>query len=330
MRTDLLVDLAAAATGGRVLQVSDEYLNPAERLLADDPVSDSLESDERGPRRDGWETRRQGGTGHDWAIVRLGIPGFIRQAVVHPGFFGGDTADGWSLEAIELHGDPGIVELVRSRASWVELVPRTPLRPNADLTAIVTPDTPATHVRLVIYPDGGIGRLRCLGDPIPPPDLAERGRLDLAAVANGARVVDASDRGPWSPNAMLADSDPDGTGWLTRRRRRPGREWAVVRLAGRGEIDRLQIDTRRFKGHAPRSIDVEGIDAPAAHPDDLRLAEWAPLLSAVEPEAGKRVEFADLPDLGPVTHVRLCLLPDGAISRFRALGTAERPWHEPA
>jgi allantoicase len=325
MRTDLLVDLAGAAVGGQVLQVSDEYLNPAARLIAaGPPAAPEGESGDRGPRRDGWETRRQIGGGHDWAIVRLGLPGFVRLAVLDTSYFEGDVPAEWSLEAIELHGDPGIVDLVRSRDKWTEFVARSPVGSASPMSAVVASEMAATHVRLVIYPDGGVARLRCLGDPIGPIDLADRGEIDLASLSSGARVVDVSDAGPWSPNTMLGQ--PGGSGWHTRRRRRPGREWAVVRLGGRGRVTRIRLDTRRFQGHAPRVVHVEAIDAPGAHPDDLRLAEWIQLLGAAEPEPGKRTDFDEFPDPGPVTHLRLGLAPDGAIARFHAFGEAEGPW----
>lgn len=324
MTADLLVDLAAADVGGRVLEVSDEYLNPAERLLAaGPPARQTEESSDRGPRRDGWETRRGTGTGHDWAIIRLGIPGVIRRVVIDADPFAGDVPEAWSVEAIAAPGDPGIVDLVRNRSAWRELVPRSPVRRGAPQSSGVVTEMTATHVRLVVYPDGGLGRFRCLGDPVPPPDLADRGIVDLAALANGARVVDVSDPGAGSPNAMLARGEPDGTGWLTRRRRQPGSEWAVVRLAARGRVERLQVDTRRFKGHAPRGVEVEAIDAPGAHADDLRLAEWRCLLPRIDVEAGKRMEYTGTSDVGGVTHLRLILHPDGGVSRFRAFGVPE-------
>jgi allantoicase len=237
-----------------------------------------------------------------------------------------DAPEECSVETIALAGDPDIVELVRRR--WVEVIGRSAVRADAIDRFPSMIESPATHLRLVVYPDGGVARLRCLGDPIPPLDLVEHQEVDLASLRNGARVVDCSDPGGGSPNRMLLSEDPrrPGDGWETRRRRRPGNEWAVIRLAGRGRVARFVIDTRRFPGSAPAACGVEGIDAPGADPDDLRIASWTPLLPRTEiaPDAATTLEAPEGP--GPFTHLRLALHPDGGLARFRAFGRAERPW----
>lgn len=170
--------------------------------------------------------------------------------------------------------------------------------------------------------------MRCLGDPVPPDDLADRGQVDLAAITSGARVVACSDRHFDSPNRMLLGGDAryPGDGWETHRRRQPGHEWAIVRLAGRGIIDRLVIDLRGFRGAAPAACSVEGIDAPGSHPDDIVLAEWVPILPENPLADDRRHDIGELADTGPFTHLRLGLHPDGGVARFRVLGRAEAPW----
>jgi allantoicase len=316
-----LIDLARE---GRVLQASDEYLNPAERLLATaDPIDDPGRSGPRGPWLDGWETRRVRPPGHEWAIVRLGRRGLLRRVIVDTTWVRRSLPAAFSVEAVDLPGDPGLVDLLRNRALWHEVVPRTPLRGSGRHDVGVTPG-PATHLRLVIYPDGAVARLRAPGEPLPPPDLPDRGVVDLAALANGGLVIDASDPRTSSPNRMLADGDGrDGRdGWVTRRRREPGHEWAIVRLAGRGTIERIEADTRRFPGDAPEEMAVLAADVPGTGPDAIREADWVPLLPKVAVEADARNRFTDLEPIGPVTHLRVELHPDGAVGRFRAYGTA--------
>jgi allantoicase len=313
----LLIDLAR---GGRVLQASDEYLNPAERLLDPaDPIADPDRRGSHGAWLDGWETRRIRPPGHEWAIVRLGRPGTIHRVVVDTSHVTLSLPIAWSVEAVDLPGDPGLVDLLRNRSRWREIVQRSEVRGSGrhgvDVEAVA-----ATHLRLVIYPDGGVARLRVYGDPRPPADLAGRGAVDLASLDLGARVVSASDAAASPPNRMLEPGGPADhrDGWITRRRRRPGNEWAIIRLAGPGTLDRVEVDTRRFPGDAPERVAVMAIEAAATpRPDD---PGWRTLVepSEVRPDAVERFEIED--DT-PATHLRLDLLPDGAVARFRAIGS---------
>ncbi len=323
--TALLIDLASAKAGGRILESSDEGFGGAARLLERDPPKPRARKERR---YDGWATRRRRDPGHDWVIVRLGIPGIPRIVEVDTTHITGDAPAACSLEAVYMPGEPGMVELLRSRDKWVEIVPRSPLRSDESAGIPVVAEAPATHLRLIIYPDGGVARMRCLGDPTPPDDLVDRDQVDLAAISSGARVVSCSDRHFDSPNRMLLGGDAryPGDGWETRRRRQPGHEWAIVRLAGRGVIERLVVDLRGFRGAAPAACSVAGIDAPGSHPDDIVLGEWTPVLPETPLTDDRRHEIGDLTDGGPFTHLRLGLHPDGGVARFRALGRAEAPW----
>lgn len=322
---DLLIDLAR---DGKVLEASDEYLNPAERLLEPaDPVADPARSGPRGAWLDGWETRRVRDPGHEWAIVRLGRRGIVHRVVVDTSHVSLSLPEACSVEGIDLPGDPGLVELLRNRSLWQELVPRSAVRGGGPHDFSVDPQ-PATHLRLVVYPDGGVARLRVPGDPLPPPDLAERGTTDLASPAFGGRVIDASDTRTSQPNRMLApgDSKDHRDAWITRRRRRPGHEWAVIRLAGRGVIERISVDTRGFPGDSPEQVAVRAVDAPGVGPEALAGAAWVTLLPPTPVEADSRNRFDELEETGPITHLRLELHPDGAVARFRADGTAGAGW----
>jgi allantoicase len=117
-----------------------------------------------------------------------------------------------------------------------------------------------------------------------------------------------------------------GDGWETARRREPGNEWAIIRLAGRGTVKKLIVDLRGFGGTTPEGCSVDGIDAPGAHPDDLLLSEWSPILPQTALEGDRRHEVSEISEPGPYTHLRLGLHPDGGVARFRAIGKAEEPW----
>jgi allantoicase len=115
-------------------------------------------------------------------------------------------------------------------------------------------------------------------------------------------------------------------GWETKRRRGEGNDWAVIRLAGRGTVSKVEIDTTYFKGNAPGSAQVEGIDAPDASLDDLRSADWETLLPETPLQPHRRHRFSELAMAGTLTHLRLDIYPDGGVARFRAHGTSDAPW----
>jgi len=328
--SDLLVDLASERLGGKVLAVNDEFFAPKENLVKDaEPLWNPDKFTAHGKWMDGWETRRRREPGHDWAVVRLAIPGIVHHVIVDTAYFTGNFPESASLEAIDLPNDPSLVELVRDPARWTEIVPRTPLRGNTLNELPVAVGGRITHVRLVIYPDGGVARLRVLGEPVPPEGLLDgQHQVDLALLNNGARAIDCSDRHYSSPNRMLVPGRALGMwdGWETKRRRGAGNDWAVIRLAGRATVQRIDLDTAHFKGNAPGSADIEAIDAPGASIGDLRFAAWSRLLPEQPVKPDSRHKWSDLAEVGPVTHLRLNIHPDGGVARLRALGTSDTPW----
>jgi allantoicase len=327
---DMLVDLASEGVGGSAVAANDEFFAPKENLIRDsDPVSKPDEYTHRGKWMDGWETRRRREPGHDWAIVKLGVRGIVRHVIIDTSHFTGNFPEASSVEAIDLPGKPTMVELARDATRWASLIDRSLLRGDSLNEFPVFEEMVSSHLRLVIFPDGGVARLRALGDPVPPDGLLDGEReVDLAALHSGARSIDCSNRHYSSPNRMLVPGRPKGMwdGWETKRRRGPGNDWAVIRLAGLGEIGRLEVDTTHFKGNAPGSTEVEAISAAGASLGDLRFAEWRTLLPEEPLKPDSRHRFNDLGDVGPVTHLRVNIHPDGGLARFRAYGTSETPW----
>jgi allantoicase len=186
-------------------------------------------------------------------------------------------------------------------------------------------------VRLSIFPDGGVARLRVLGRGLP--DLRRRadatGRLDLAAVVNGGRAVDCSDAFFSSPTNLIqvGDARDMSDGWETRRRRGPGEDFAVLELAAAGTVERLEIDTTNFKGNYPDRIVVEALHAPDAAPADLPGDGWTTLLGPTPVEPHQRHVFDVAAASIEATHLRLRVLPDGGVARLRAFGpVSEDGW----
>ena len=315
-----LPDLACEAIGGAAILCNDEFFAQKENLLRAHAAEwREHEYTDRGKWMDGWETRRyrpadgvapgRDSDIHDWCVVRLGMPGKIRGVVVDTAFFRGNYPDTCAIWAATID-DPLDVRALDS-AEWINILPRSSLKGDSKNLFAIDSEQRFTHVRLDIYPDGGVARLRVHGEVVPRWELL-RGRLiDLAALEHGAWVETCSDMFFGSRNNLIkpGPSLSMADGWETRRKRGPGHEWAIVRLAGAGTVERLEIDTSHFKGNAPALVSVEG-----KHDDDWRLL----LKTPVQPH--KRHLFDDLRRVGDVTHLRVSVYPCGGIARLRAWG----------
>ena len=320
-----LVDLAAERLGGAVLLANDEFFAPKESLLkAAAPVWKEHEYTDRGKWMDGWETRRRRSPGHDWCLVRLGLPGIVRGVVVDTAFFRGNFPEACELEGVAVEGVPEPEKLATDpEVHWQVLLAHTTLAGDSRNAFATKSNERVTHVRLRIFPDGGVARLRVHGDARPGPHVVAAGReLDLAAMEHGGFVVSCSDMffGHRQNLILPGRSTHMGDGWETKRRRGPGHDWSIVRLAARGTISRLELDTDHFKGNAPGSCTIECLDAPGA--DGVALVAstaWKPVLpdTPLQPHARHAWDVS-----GDVhaTHVRLNIFPDGGVARLRVMG----------
>ena len=333
-----LIDLAAARVGGRALAASDEFFAPRHNLLAPGgAVFIEGKYTDRGKWMDGWETRRRRGPegGYDWCIIRLGIPGAIRVVTVDTTHFRGNHPAACSLDAAQLSGEPRVsARALRTlELAFVELLPRSPLAGHTENEFAVASDAAFTHVRLKIYPDGGVARLRLWGEARPDwrKIAAARAAVDLVAVEQGGVPLATSDQFFSEPlNLIMPGPSRDmGDGWETRRRRGPGHDWVVLRLGARGVVERIELDTTHFKGNFPESAGLEGCDTPdltgAAPPPSA--TDWRELVprAKLRADAPQRFRIANAAHLPPVTHVRLNIYPDGGVARLRLWGRVADP-----
>jgi allantoicase len=265
--------------------------------------------------------------------VKLGLPGIVHAFVVDTAFFTGNYPSHCWIEGCGLpHGanaaDPGVV--------WHPILERSELAGDTKNTFQLTIPPGGgrafTHLRLNIFPDGGVARLRAMGEAMPAWTriLSSEREIDLAAAVSGGYVVDTSDRFYGDPRNMLMPfaASNTGDGWETKRRRGPGHDWAVIRLGVEGVIRRIEIDTAHFKGNYPDSASVDsavledergGVSADSA---TRAIAEWTPVLpqTKLQPDALHRYE-RELAHEMSASHVRLNIFPDGGVSRFRVFGT---------
>jgi allantoicase len=323
-----LIDLAAERVGGAVLLANDEFFAPKEALLKAGPAEwrEGVYT-ERGKWMDGWETRRRRTPGYDWCIVRLGIPGLVRGLVVDTSYFRGNYPEFCSIEACAVDGTPDPTQ-VAEKASWTEILPRSPLSGDSKNQFAVRHGERVTHLRLNIYPDGGVARLRVYGEGCLDRRMLDPGsEIDLAAAEHGGFVPVCSDMffGHRNNLIMPGRSTHMGDGWETKRRRGPGHDWTIVRLASRGVLHRAEVDTDHFKGNAPGSCMLEACDAPGASVDSLvePSREWHVLVPQTPLQPHGRHRFSPLAHHAPATHVRLSIYPDGGIARLRLFGRPE-------
>ena len=328
-----LVDLASERLGGRVLEANDDFFASRHNLLkASSPVFIDGKYTVRGKWMDGWETRRRRTPGYDWCIIRLGLRGILRGVVVDTSFFTGNFPEFVSLEACDL-GGPLASNLERARLEasstrWFELLPQTVLRGDAQNQLAVEHSGIFTHLRLKIYPDGGIARLRVHGEVVPGRHRSARKEIDLAAIENGGSVVASSDQfygAPWNL-LMLGRGKNMGDGWETRRRRGPAHDWVIVKLGTAGTIGKIEVDTAHFKGNFPESCSLEALRATGSYtPDSLAPSPaWKQILPRTPLKANARRIFKrELRDAGLATHIRFNIFPDGGVSRLRVYGNPQ-------
>ena len=309
-----LPDLASRQLGGGVVGCNDEFFAAADNLVEAAPAVFAPKTfGAKGQVYDGWETRRRREPGHDWALVRLGAPGIVRGVVIDTAWFTGNYPPYASLDGCVVDGYPSPAELFD--AAWQELLPRSRLSGDTANAFPVTGEERVTHVRLNIFPDGGVARLRVHGDVVPDPGLVEvSGLPDLAAVEHGGRVVDCSNMFYGNPGNLLLPgfARTMGEGWETARRRDDGNDWVTVHLGLPGVVRLLELDTSHFKGNAPGWAQVTGLAAGSE--------EWVALLERTRLQPDTRHRFL-VPESALVTQARLDIYPDGGMARLRLRGT---------
>lgn len=309
-------DLAARPAGGAVLWANDDLFAEKENLIKPGPaLFQPATFGHKGQVYDGWETRRRRDLGPDAcdvAIVRLAVPGLVRGVVVDTAWFTGNYPPQISVEGAYVPGYPSVDDLVEN-TTWTTLVERAGV--NGDTTNPFKVDSSQrwSHVRLSIYPDGGVARFRVHGEGLLDPDFAAGMTLDLAALENGGRITACSNMFYGSPNNLLLPGTARtmGDGWETSRRRDSGNDWVQVHLAGRGTINAAELDTSYFVGNAPGVGRLSGRDGGG---------EWFEILPPTDLQPDTRHRFL-IDDDRPITDARLDILPDGGMARLRLFGS---------
>ena len=317
-----LTDLASERLGGKVLFATDDFFAEKENLIA--PTRGIFITDkytDKGKWMDGWESRRKRTPGHDWAIIQLATSGKITGFDIDTNFFLGNHPPHASIEAISITNADEITDW--STLAWKEILPKSHLDPGSQNFYESNSDAIFTHIRLHIYPDGGVARLRVYGEVFKNWDtVAATQEIDLAAAINGGQAIACNDMffSDMSNLIMPNRGANMGDGWETKRNRTPNnRDWVILKLAHKGTVDRIVVDTCHFKGNYPDSCLIESC---VSDTDDAENnANWQTLLPQQKLSADHEHEFISEINKGnAITYVRMNIFPDGGISRLRIFG----------
>ena len=339
-------NLSTTVLGAQVLSFSDEYFASASNLLTPTPaVRKPGVYVHTGAWYDGWETRRHNTKEFDWVVIKLACVGVIEGVEVDTAHFSGNEAPAAGLDGCFLteEQEKGSGVEQESYKGWTEILPPQACGPSQrQAWTVQGPNVTGrefTHLRLKMYPDGGIARVRVYGSAVAPPlpQIAVNGQLpveELSSALNGGVAIFCSDQhfGVRS-NLLLPGRGKDmGDGWETARSRTKGHtDWVICRLGLRARsIGKVVVDTKDFRGNFPRAVEVEVWSAPSDEAADPTVdAEgWLPLVKGEKPCAADTEhvfggeELVDHRELGEKvwTHVKMTIIPDGGVKRFRIFG----------
>ncbi|VAW44688.1 Allantoicase [hydrothermal vent metagenome] len=313
-----LIDLAAERVGGLVLGTSDDFfaekenlIKPGRGIFIDDKYTD------HGKWMDGWESRRKRVAGHDWCTLKLGLRGVIQGVDIDTNHFLGNHPPHASIEA-------ACVDQTPEEQDWIEILAKAPLEPGSQNLYEINSKQEWTHLRLHIYPDGGVARLKVYGEVKPDwRKVAGDQVIDLVAVENAGRVISCNDMFFSSKDNLIMPGRGVnmGDGWETKRRRGRGHDWSILKLGHAGFIDMIEVDTHHFKGNYPDRCSIESIYAPDAIDSGLEGLNWEQLLPETKLNAHDQHYFEQqLLHHNKVSHIRFNIFPDGGISRLRLNG----------
>lgn len=316
-----LIDLASEKIGGKAMACSDDFFASMHNLIKPGRgIFIEGKYTKQGKWMDGWESRRKRTEGHDWCIVKLGAAGIIRGIDVDTNHFLGNHPPHCALEAC--YSEKKDAE----GADWILILPKSPLDPGSQHFFEINNIQTFTHVKLHIYPDGGVARLKVYGEVKKDWSKVTSSELiDLAAAVNGGKSILCNDMFfSHMDNLIMPGKGANmGDGWETKRNRTPNnRDWVIVRLAHIGKIQKVVVDTNHFKGNYPDSCLLEGC---TAADDRIEHMKWETVLPQAKLQAHHEHFFEnEITKHGPFTHVRLSIFPDGGVSRLRLWGTIEK------
>ena len=319
-----LIDLAQSRLGSKIVYKTDEFFAPAKRIINPwPPIFKKGVFDKHGKWMDGWETRRKRDKGHDYLILKLGKPGKINKVDIDTSYFSGNQPSKISLEACFSKK-----KLPSNNSKWITIIKKKSTKANSHHFFYIKNKSIFTHIKLNIYPDGGIARIRIYGSMQTKKKFGKK-IINLTSVLNGATPIACNNEHFGRAENILAPGTGKnmGDGWETRRSRGKNFDWLIIKCAAAGKISKIQIDTHHFKGNYPDKCSLQ-----AAHLNTRvsgkaivkKSRKWKLLLNKVKLHPHKKHNFQNkLMKNKKVNYIKINIFPDGGISRIRAFGRAE-------
>ncbi|KAI8624052.1 hypothetical protein F5Y19DRAFT_468113 [Xylariaceae sp. FL1651] len=318
------IDLISGALGGKVLGFSDEWFADAINLLTPTPpIRQPGKMVYTGAWYDGWETRRHNPALFDWVVIRLGVAsGTVEGVEIDTAFFSGNHAPAISIEGCFNSNDEEVLGWKGEKGGWEPILSIQECGPSQRFGWKLDNPTAKqyTHVRLNMYPDGGIARFRLFGHAVPVFPEDEEAIFDLAAAQNGAVAISCSDQHfGTKDNLILPGRGKDmGDGWETARSRTKGHiDWAIIRLGALALIQSFIIDTAFFRGNFPQAAKLDAIEWKDDGEPGADAQGWTEVLEPSKCGPDQEHAFICMIKDKPFTHVKLTIIPDGGVKRLR-------------
>ena len=318
-----LVNLASPKMGTKILAFSDDFFGEVTRMLNDkDPIFIEDKYDNHGKWMDGWESKRRRDGGNDWAIIKLGSAGIISKIEIDTSYFTGNFPPFFSLEGIYSETEPD------KDSNWKTLIDKTSLIGDCKNNFELNLKETLNFIRLQIFPDGGVARIRLFGEVrYNWKQFNSDEIIELSSLKLGGSILAYNNAHYGDVSALLSDGRGKtmGDGWETRRRREPGNDWIIIKLAQKGNIEKIEIDTAHFKGNYPdrASIQATSIDKNITTKDLIQNSDnWNIILDETKLSADNIHKYKiNSNSKNEATHIRLNIYPDGGVSRLRIFGT---------
>ena len=319
-----LIDLAQSRLGSKIVFKTNEFFAPAKRIINPwPPVFKEGVFDKHGKWMDGWETKRKRGKGYDYLILKLGRPGRISKIDIDTSYFSGNQPTKVSLQACFSKK-----KLPNKNSKWITILKKKPTKANSHHFFNVKNKSIFTHIKLNIFPDGGVARIRIYGSMEILKNFTGK-VLNLTSVLHGATPIACNNEHFGRAENILAPGMGKnmGDGWETRRSRGKNFDWLIIKCAAAGKINKIQIDTHHFKGNYPDKCSIQAafIDKKISSRAIVNNSKkWKLLLNKVKLYAHKKHNFKNnLMKSKKINYIKINIFPDGGISRIRVFGKTE-------
>tara|TARA_Y100000590_G_scaffold469042_1_gene654591 strand:+ start:3514 stop:4503 length:990 start_codon:yes stop_codon:yes gene_type:complete len=316
------IDLANPILGTKIHSFSDEFFAAAKRVInPSPPIFKENFFDNHGKWMDGWETRRRRSKGNDYIVIKLGKPGKINLIDIDTSFFNGNQPEYAEIEGCFTKNNN------LKNIKWRKITKRKKIKPNTRNFFKTISSLTYTHIRLNIYPDGGIARIRLFGSiDLSLQKISDNKRINFTSLFNGSYIIACSDEHFGNTNNILlpGKSKNMGNGWETRRRRGKGYDWLIIKLGIIGSPNIFEINTHHFKGNYPDCFSIQGIlDKKNQSVNSIvnKSKTWKTIIkkTKLKPNSSLKIKI-DQNIKKKINYIKLNIYPDGGISRFRAFG----------